>query len=108
MSKKINLSIIIPVLNEKDNILELFHFRHLHYWEQVAVGPQPTQKILKDNSVHYDEIGIVTENEIIVDKEPIKHIDDLIESNKNFWNVPDSFGQSILLFTNVRFSVAPR
>jgi len=42
------------------------------------------KKILKDNSVHYDEIGIVTENEIIVDKEPILHIDDLIESNKNW------------------------
>ena len=42
------------------------------------------QKILKDNSVHYDDIGIVTENEIIVDKEPILHIDDLIESNKNW------------------------
>ena len=42
------------------------------------------QKILKDNSVHCDEIGIVTENEIIVDKEPIMHIDDLIKSNKNW------------------------
>ena len=42
------------------------------------------QKILKDNSVHYDEIGIVTENEVIVDKEPILHVDDLIESNKNW------------------------
>ena len=42
------------------------------------------QKILKDNSVHYDEIGIVTENEIIVDKEPILRIDDLIESNKTW------------------------
>ena len=42
------------------------------------------QKILKDNSVHYDEIGIVTENEIIVDKEPIMNIDDLIKSNKNW------------------------
>ena len=42
------------------------------------------QKILKDNSVHYDEIGIVTEKDIIVDKEPIIHIDDLIKSNKNW------------------------
>ena len=42
------------------------------------------QKILKDNSVHYDDIGIVTENDIIVDKEPIMHIDDLIKSNK-YW-----------------------
>ena len=42
------------------------------------------EKILKDNSVHYDEIGEVTEKEIIVDKEPILHIDDLIKSNKNW------------------------
>jgi len=40
------------------------------------------EKILKDNSVHYDDIGLVTENEILVDKEPILHIDDLIKSNK--------------------------
>ena len=42
------------------------------------------QKILKENSVHYDEIVIVTENDIIIDKEPILHIDDLIKSNKNW------------------------
>ena len=42
------------------------------------------QKKLKDNSVHYDEIGLVTEKDIIVDKEPIIHIDDLIKSNKDW------------------------
>ena len=42
------------------------------------------KKILKDNSVHYDEIGLVTEKDIIIDKEPIIHIDDLIKSNKNW------------------------
>ena len=42
------------------------------------------QKILKDSSVHYDEIGIVTENEISVDNEPILHVDELIESNKSW------------------------
>ena len=42
------------------------------------------QKILKDNSVHYDDIGIVIEKDIIVDNEPIIHIDDLIKSNKNW------------------------
>ena len=42
------------------------------------------EKILKDNSVHYDDIGLVTENEIIFDKEPILHIDDLIKSNKSW------------------------
>ena len=31
-----------------------------------------------------DEIGNITENEIILDKEPILHIDDLIKSNKNW------------------------
>ena len=42
------------------------------------------QKILKENSVHYDEIGIVTKNEVILDKEPILHIDDLTKSNKTW------------------------
>ena len=42
------------------------------------------QKILKDNSVHYDDIGLVTEKDIILDKEPIIHIDDLIKSNTNW------------------------
>ena len=42
------------------------------------------RKILKDNSVHYDEIGLVTEKDIIIDKEPIIHIDDLIKSNTNW------------------------
>ncbi len=42
------------------------------------------QKILKDNSVHFDEIGIVTKNDITIDKEPILHIDDLIKSYKNW------------------------
>ena len=42
------------------------------------------EKILEDNSVHYDKIGVITENEIIVDKEPILHIDDLVKSNKNW------------------------
>ncbi len=26
-------------------------FRHLHYWEQVAIGPQPTQDNIKDNYI---------------------------------------------------------
>ena len=42
------------------------------------------QKILDNNSVHYDEIGIVTIKDIIIDKEPILHIDELIEFNKNW------------------------
>ena len=45
---------------------------------------EKVKKILKDNSVHCDDIGIVTKNEIIVDNEPILHIDDLIESNKSW------------------------
>ena len=42
------------------------------------------QKILDNNSVHYDELGIVTKKDIIIDKEPILHIDELVESNTNW------------------------
>ena len=38
-------------------------------------------KILKYNSVHFDEIGTITKNDIIFDNEPILSVDDLIESN---------------------------
>jgi len=52
--------------------------------EIEPINLEKVQKILKENSVHYDELGLVTENEIIIDKEPILHIDDLIKSN-NSW-----------------------
>ena len=42
------------------------------------------KKILDNNSIHYDELGIVTKKDIIIDKEPILHIDELIESNTNW------------------------
>ena len=42
------------------------------------------QKILKEASVHFDEIGLVTKNDIILDKEPMLHIDDLIKYNTNW------------------------
>ena len=34
-------------------------FRHLHYWEQVAVGPQPTHENLKDNYIIKSSISFV-------------------------------------------------
>ena len=49
-----------------------------------SINLEKVQKVLKENSVHYDQLGSVTENEIIIDKEPILHIDDLIKSN-NSW-----------------------
>ena len=52
--------------------------------EIEPINLEKVQKVLKENSVHYDQLGLVTENEIIVDKEPILHIDDLIKSN-NSW-----------------------
>ena len=39
------------------------------------------KKILKYNSVHFDEIGTIIKNEIIFDNEPILSVDDLIEYN---------------------------
>jgi phosphoribosylformylglycinamidine synthase len=37
--------------------------------------------ILKENSVHCDNLGIVTSKEIIIDNEPILTVDELIQSN---------------------------
>ena len=39
------------------------------------------EKILKENSVHCDKLGVVTNKEIIIDNEPILNIDELIKSN---------------------------
>ncbi len=40
-----------------------------------------TKKILDSSSVHFDEIGSVTASEVIINKEPNLHIDELIECN---------------------------
>ena len=40
-----------------------------------------TKKILDSSSVHFDEIGSVTANDVIINKEPNLHIDELIECN---------------------------
>ena len=40
-----------------------------------------TKKILDSSSVHFDEIGSVTAHEVIINKEPNLHIDELIECN---------------------------
>ena len=41
-------------------------------------------KILKDNSVHFDKLGIITKKDIIIGDDPILTIDDLIECNKKW------------------------
>ena len=41
-------------------------------------------KILKDNSVHFDKLGIITKKDIIIEDDPILTIDDLIECNKKW------------------------
>ena len=42
------------------------------------------KEILNNNSVHYDELAIVVEKDIIIDKEPILSVDELILSNKKW------------------------
>ena len=42
------------------------------------------EKIMKDNLVHFEKIGKVTEKNVQVDKEPILHIDELIKFNKDW------------------------
>ena len=42
------------------------------------------KEILNNNSVHYDELAIVVEKDIIIDKEPIFAVDELMLSNKKW------------------------
>ena len=42
------------------------------------------KEILNNNSVHYDELAIVVEKDIIIDKEPILTVDELMLSNKKW------------------------
>ena len=43
-------------------------------------------KILAENTVHYDELGTVSDNDLIIDDKSKVSIDDLIKSN-NTWLV---------------------
>ena len=50
----------------------------------IEIDPKNLSKvvnILDSSSVHFDEIGNVTKEEVIIDKEPNVHIDDLVECN---------------------------
>ena len=42
------------------------------------------KEILNNNSVHYDELAIVVEKDIIIDEEPIFAVDELMLSNKKW------------------------
>ena len=42
------------------------------------------KEILNKSSVHYDELGVVTENDIIIDEKSKVSIDELMISNKNW------------------------
>ncbi len=53
----------------------------------VEIDPKnlsKVEKILRDNLVHFEKIGKVTEENIQIDKEPILHIDELIKSYKDW------------------------
>ena len=41
-------------------------------------------EILKKNSVHYDELGIVFDKDIVIDEKTKVSIDDIIQSNNNW------------------------
>ena len=50
----------------------------------IEISKENSEKIetiLKENSVHCDQLGIVTNKEIIIDNEPIVSVDELIQSN---------------------------
>ena len=44
------------------------------------------REILEKNSVHYDELGIVLDKDIVIDDKTKVSIDDLIQSNNNWLN----------------------
>ena len=44
------------------------------------------REILEKNSVHYDELGIVLDKDIVIDENTKVSIDDLIQSNNNWLN----------------------
>ena len=43
-------------------------------------------KILEKNSVHYDDLGVVNENSLIIDKKTKVTIDEMSKSNSNWLN----------------------
>ena len=45
---------------------------------------EKVETILKENSVYFDQLGVVTSKEIIIDNEPIINIDELIKSNTSW------------------------
>ena len=76
MTKPIISVVILQLIQENKIKLEDPIKKYLPVFENL--------KVLKENSVHYDEIGLVTEKDVIIDKEPIIHIDDLVKSNTNW------------------------
>ena len=49
------------------------HFRHLHYWEQVAVGPQPTRENFQDNYIIKSGVSFVDKLKTITPEFFIAH-----------------------------------
>ena len=76
-------------LNKPQDLINKFEYYfgedQGRYIAEIEPNNLPKVKnILKDNSIHYDEIGIIIPKEIIIDKEAILHIDDLVRSNTNW------------------------
>ena len=51
---------------------------------RVANNEKKITTILKENSVHFDKIGIITKKDIIINSEPILTVDDLRDCNKTW------------------------
>ena len=76
-------------LNKPQDLINKFEYYFGEDQGRYIVEIEPNnlpkvKNILKDNSIHYDEIGIVIPKEIIIDKEAILHIDDLVRSNTSW------------------------
>ena len=78
-----NLDNIINIsINDKDGNIDLSVTESSP--ELSAQLTQFATKILQENSVHFDELGLVNEDSLIIDDKTKVSIDDLIKSHTNW------------------------
>ena len=76
-------------LEKTKNLMNKFEFyfsedQGRYIVEIIKKNEAKITKILKDNSVHFDKLGVITKKDVIIKDEPILTVDDLIECNKKW------------------------
>ena len=76
-------------LNKSNNLLNQFEYlfsedQGRYIIEVEKIHFKEVQEILKKSSVHYDELGVIIENDLIIDNKSKVSIDELTTSNTNW------------------------